>query len=364
LPRLTRLPRVLYAAVLAAGLALLANSRPFEGLVVSLPAAAVLLRWALGRQRPPVAVALGRVLLPLLLVLSPTAAAMALYNGRVTGNPLRMPYQVHEQTYSANPLFVWQPPKTIPEYRHPVLERFWTGWVLDLYHTHRSPGGMASLAVTKVTQVVLFYLGIWLLIAVAALRPALRDRRVLLALLACGLLLAALTQVYGYTPHYAAPATCLIAALAVAGLRRLQLWRWRGRPAGRALLRGIALCYPGLALLSAVAEPPIPADATHLQRARLLEQLRQDGDRHLVLVRHLDPNPCGLGHEDWVWNEAEIDASRVVWAREMSPEQDRRLLAYYPRRRAWLLEVEAAKRSYRLSPHPLRNGAQGAADSG
>jgi hypothetical protein len=353
LRRLVREPRAGYAVVLGVGLALLANSRPFEGLVVSLPAAAVLLGWMMSKRRPAVGVTLGRVVLPLLAVLIPTAAAMAFYNFRVTGNALRLPYQVHEETYAANPLFIWQTPKAIPEYRHPIMARFWTGWVLDLYQRHRTPSGFVSLTLMKVTQIVLFYLGVWLLIALLALRPALRDRWVRLALLGCGLLLAALTIVYAHIPHYAAPGTCLAVALVVAGLRQLRLWRRGGRPVGRALVWGMALCYPGLAVMSLLAEPPIPADATHVQRAALLDQLRHDGDKHLVLVRYYHPKPHGLGHEDWVFNEADIDGSRVVWAREISPEQDRRLLDYYPDRRAWLLEVEVDKRSYRLSPHPL-----------
>jgi len=142
--------------------------------------------------------------------------------------------------------------------------------------------------------------------------------------------------------------------LAVAGLRQVRLWRFQGRPAGRVLMRGIALCYPVLVVFTVLAEPRIPNDATHMMRARLLRQLEQDGDRHLVVVRYYNPWPRGLGHEDWVWNAADIDASRVVWAREMGPDEDCRLLDYYPDRRTWLLEVEVDKQSYRLTPHPLR----------
>jgi hypothetical protein len=323
--------------------------------VVSLPAAAVLLGWLVSKRRPPFAVALGRVALPLGLVLALTGAAMAFYNYRVTGSPLTMPYQVHENTYAANPVFVWQAPKPMPEYRHPDIARFWTGWVLDLYQRHQRPAEMARLATVKWTQIILSYLGVWLLVAVLAIRPALRDRWVRLAFISCGLLLAAMTQVYCYCPHYAAPAAGLIAVLAVAGLRQLRLWRWHGRPSGRVLVRGIAFCYPVLIVLSVWAEPPIPPDATHMMRARLLRQLESDGDRHLVVVRYYHPWPRGLGHEDWVWNAADVDASRVVWAREMSPAEDRRLLDYYPDRRAWLLEVEVDKQSYRLTPHPLRH---------
>jgi hypothetical protein len=357
LRRLVRQPRVGHAVVMGIGLALLANSRPFEGLVVSVPAAVVLLGWMMGKGHPPLAVTFSRVLVPLALVLVPVAGAMAIYNERVTGDPLRMPYQVHEDAYAAAPTFIWQAPKPEPEYRHAIIARFWTGWVRDLYELHHTPRGLLWLTAEKVCQILTFYLGVWLLIATAvAVRPLLRERWGGLALALCGLLLVALLQVYCYTPHYAAPATGLVAVVAVAGLRHLYVWRRNGQPVGRALLHGVVLCYPVLAVLTIVAEPAIPSDATHLQRARLLDELRRDGDRHLVLVRYLNPKPHGLGHEDWVFNEADIDASRVVWAREMNPEADRRLLEYYPDRRAWLLEVEVDRRSYRLRPYPGGSG--------
>jgi hypothetical protein len=164
-------------------------------------------------------------------------------------------------------------------------------------------------------------------------------------------------QLYCYTPHYAAPALGLLAVLVVAGLRHLHAQRWRGRPAGRALVYAIVLFYPLLAVLSLIAEPAIPDNATHLQRARLLEQLRLDGGKHLILVRYTNPKPRGFGHEDWVFNEADIDASRVVWAREINPKEDRRLLGYYPERRTWLLVVEVDRQTYTLRPHPLRDSA-------
>jgi hypothetical protein len=149
----------------------------------------------------------------------------------------------------------------------------------------------------------------------------------------------------------------LLFALVVAGMRHLALWCPAGRAVGGALVCAITLGYPLLALASLALEPAIPQDATHLQRARLLRQLQDEPGQHLILVRYLNPKPEGSGHEDWVWNDADIDASRVVWAREMDPDEDRQLLAYYAERRAWLLEVEVDKQTYRLSPHPLRDTA-------
>jgi hypothetical protein len=42
-------------------------------------------------------------------------------------------------------------------------------------------------------------------------------------------------------------------------------------------------------------------------------------------------------HSHWVYNHADIDGSRVIWARDLGPEENKRLLAYYPDRQFWLL---------------------------
>jgi hypothetical protein len=60
--------------------------------------------------------------------------------------------------------------------------------------------------------------------------------------------------------------------------------------------------------------------------ARILRELEADGRRHLVIVQY------GLKHQqnwEWVYNEADIDGARVVWAREMDLLQTRRLIEFF-----------------------------------
>ena len=78
--RLMDQPRAGYALAAGLGLALLANSRPYEGLVLSLPVGLGLLIWMIGKNRPPARVLIRSILLPFALIGVITVGAMAYYN--------------------------------------------------------------------------------------------------------------------------------------------------------------------------------------------------------------------------------------------------------------------------------------------
>jgi hypothetical protein len=58
---------------------------------------------------------------------------------------------------------------------------------------------------------------------------------------------------------------------------------------------------------------------------------------HLVIV-HYGPNHTP--HLEWVYNRADIDASKVVWARDMGDRENQELLRYFKDRRVWCIDPD------------------------
>lgn len=51
-------------------------------------------------------------------------------------------------------------------------------------------------------------------------------------------------------------------------------------------------------------------------RSRVAAKLGAAPGRHLVLVKYL---PGHVVHDEWVYNEPDIDSLRIVWARDLGP---------------------------------------------
>jgi hypothetical protein len=72
-------------------------------------------------------------------------------------------------------------------------------------------------------------------------------------------------------------------------------------------------------------------------RAELSRTLLQNHGKHVVLVCY---SPEHKIENEYVFNGADIDASPIIWARDMGDEKNRELLDYYGARKFWLWQPD------------------------
>jgi hypothetical protein len=349
-PRIRRHARIRDALSMALGVAILADSRPYEGLLFALPVACAMLVWFAGRGRPALGACVPRIVLPMLLALLIAACATGYYYYRVTGNPFRMTYQVSSATYGTAPYFIWQTLPAEPEFRDAVIGDYY-GWTRKEFVQNRTLAGYLLRAQRKLTLLWQFYLGPILTLPVLALPAVMRQRKMRLPIFICAALVAGFAVETWTLVHYFAPAAGALYILLVQGMRHLWQWSPGRRPIGRALVRAIPLlaCVMILLRLAATSlhsqiEPAWPRG--DLQRAAIAEQLHRLSGRQLVVVCY------GVGHNfhrEWVYNDANIDAAKVVWARDMGNAANQELLAYFKDRHAWRVNGDVS--SPRLEPY-------------
>ena len=335
-PRLRKRMRPIHGIVLAAGLVLLANSRPFEGLVFSIPVALAMLAWLIGNYRAQFKRTLPALAL-LLVVVAAGVAATAYYYDRVTGSPWRMTYTVNRDQYSAAPYFVWQKLRPEPDYRHPVMRDYYRSEARE-FQRNLTLAGYLQRGTQKCLEWWKFYLGPLLTLPLLTLPWIVRQGKMRLPLAICAAMIAAFAVQTWTLPHYFSPAAGALYILLTQGIRHMY--------ARRGILKGAALAIPILACAMIVIR--VMAAATHtqiepawprgnLERAAILRQLRAMREEQLVIVRY------GQDHDidrEWVWNEASIDDAKVVWARDLGDAQNQELLEYFKNRQVWRLDAD------------------------
>jgi hypothetical protein len=349
IPRLGSPRSAMTASVAAAAaLVILANSRPYEGLVVAVLVAGL----ALITVRPLRAVRI----VPGLIVLAAGAAATLLYNNAVLGTPLQLPFRHYDLQYASAPDFIWQDPYPERQYRQRDMEVQYA-LLRNYYLREREPEQFWSSAIARVQAigsvalgkvpidttvapdrftVVLRGLYAAHFLPLLALPVLIRRRGPIRLLLPVALLfLCALLQVTWWPQsHYPAAGAAIFAALYVELFRILwsswQKQRWGSKAAIAALAAFLAAAVYSWVHIAHWNPGPGSAPALRDQVQRML--LRSPGADLVIVDRDI---------HDVVFNDADIDRSPVVWAHSL--DDDSALRRHFSERRIWRLEEDEGR---------------------
>jgi hypothetical protein len=223
------------------------------------------------------------------------------------------------------------------------MQRFYQDRELKDFREERTISGFVRHLLLKVDDLWLFYLSSALSIPCLALlfnlTPFRRSCRFrfpirLAALFAIGLLPQTWTMA-----HYAAPATCLLFLFIIQGSRYLRLWQHRSTLLGATLVRMIPVVLAAMIVLrvvAAAAHVPVeqPWPRGNLERAAIMHNLEKTAGQHLIFVTYSSDHDV---NQEWVYNRADINASRVVWAHDMGDTENRKLIEYFRERSVWRL---------------------------
>ena len=337
--RIVRAKQWRYAWIFGIGAVIVILARPFEGLLLVIPALITLV----------MANRTARVWLPILLCGVAGASWLSYDNYCVTGHALRLPYRQYYEQYETVPPFSFMPLSTTPpDFRRFDIER----WTRQAYDRVRSWRVFVDRPLDWLTLLRYYYGNLIWLLPLAVFTPLVwRCRRTRFTVILVALTgMASLVETWWY-PHYGAPFLAALLILAAQAMRCLRHWKYHGHEVGRFLVNAMPV-----AVLLVMVASKAEAIATHrtvesfqwknvLKRTVEQELLEKYPGRHVIVVRHTGG---ASQNEEWVYNPANIDAASVIWARDLGQTENEKLRRYYAGRSFWLFKPAE---SISLSPY-------------
>jgi hypothetical protein len=349
LPRLKRAPRTRDAVLLSIGFGIHMLCRQFVSICLLL-AILLFLAPVLARRRERTR--LVRPAFSAALAVLPFILLILLQNHAVTHSWSTLPEQLSQYQYGVPAALTFEP--------NPTPHLHLTAQQQMDYIAQASMHGTGGDSIIKFllrleyrVRLYRFFFLPPLYIALVAFFFSLRDR--LMAWVACTLAIFALgVNFFPYLlDHYLAAVTCLFILVSLVGLQQLTRISIRNVPVGTQISQVlIVLClaefttWYSLHLFETPDLYPVlqfetwdSINHTNPQnRIDVTRQLDKIKGPLLVFVRY---SAHHIYQNEWVWNAADIDASRVVYARDLGPAEDAKLIRYYPNRQVLLLEPDA-----------------------
>jgi hypothetical protein len=195
----------------------------------------------------------------------------------------------------------------------------------------------------------MFFIRGWPLAIPLAIIPLLvTSKRARLPLAILGIYLIGLSLEKAVLPHYFGPAASILILLLVLAIHRLRYCKLDRTLDGRMLIAIVFVCFfaqfcRDVFFRERVDLTGSPSFLQH--RHEVIDRLERTPGSHLVLVHY---GPTHSFHEEWIYNHADIDGSKIVWAHDNNSEGIQPLLNYYPDRAAWCLDPDGGMELKRI----------------
>ena len=343
--RTIKRPQVGSAVLMAVGVITLANTRPFEGAVVTVPAIVVFAYWMFwSGSLHSFSEKMYRTVLPGGIVVGLGAASMLAYNYSTTGDFCTMPYTVYHQKYFSAPLFIFQQENQGIQFANARLKRVDETYpprevrALDFFY---APRGI-------IQKQTVFLLGNIITVTLLFIPWMLSERWLRFAIISWALLIVIMSFAnFHGAVHYSAPTSCLVYLFVVEALRRIHILRRGESPSLRikaryllASLLALWVMWDGVAILRQLKHTPtaVPkvVEGQRFSRRQLMHHLSNLSGQHLVVVTYAQGYSV---HDEWVYNQADIDQQKIVWAHARGTSANQKLRIHYDDRSAWRLHL-------------------------
>jgi hypothetical protein len=359
LPRLRATGRMRDGILLGLGLAMHWLTRPYESIFLFI---SVLLYFVPMLGKRPEWIELVRGAAAAGVVVLGAAALTLLHDKRVTGDWMTVPEILSQYQYGVPAALTFRP--NVAPHRELTPEQ---NMQYKAQLSFRGPGPETVRAfVERLAYRIRFYRFFFLVplyLSIPAFVASMREFRFLWVAITLVLFALGVNFFPAFQFHYVAACTCLFILVAVTGLRVMSEWRHpAGAEAGTVIILLCAahfLFWYGMHLFDDTAvstamrryETWNSINHSNPERRILIKwKLAQLSGKHLVFVRYW---PQHVFQDEWVYNDADIDSSRVVWARDRGNAENEKLQHYYPDRAVWLLEPDASPlKLSRYEPEP------------
>jgi hypothetical protein len=147
-------------------------------------------------------------------------------------------------------------------------------------------------------------------------------------------------------PHYMAPTAPLHYVLIGTAFYTLSCMSTKGIRTGgitaSGLYIGFILLFISSLFLHVQSKVPYTWGQARQEKIKILNKTKA---KNIVFIRYSRSHKV---LNEWVYNEADIDQSQIIWARDLGNEKNKELIAYYPERNVWLLKPDKQPLTMRL----------------